>query len=159
MDILVYFPVGLLVLLVVYASSLVTYHTARSDLFEQKQKIVIITIAWLVPIIAPAFIITILNEDKPIARKPGIALLDLIFLSAVFNQNTDSGLEGSSSVDHDLSSHGGGGDQGGSRGIERLWKGWRRLSTLCQRNLAFKSRLHCWRSLLTLLVPSLMTQG
>lgn len=113
MEFLIYTFIVLLVLLVVYSAALVSYHTARSDFFEKKQKIIIIAIAWLVPLIGPAFILTVLNEDKPRVRIPGIPLLDLIFLTAVFTQNTDSSLENLSSMDNDVSNYSDGSDAGG----------------------------------------------
>ena len=86
---------------------MVTYHTARSDYFEKKQKATIIALAWLIPLVGPAFILTVLNEDKPRVRKPDIPLLDLIFLSAVFTQNTDSASDNVAESQHDISNYGG----------------------------------------------------
>jgi len=90
MEFLTYSLIIVLVVSVVYAAALVSYHTIRSDYFEKKQKIMIIVIAWLVPIIGPAFILTVLNEDKTTVRKSGIPLIDFVFLSGVFTQKESS---------------------------------------------------------------------
>lgn len=105
METFIYSLIVVLALLVVYSAALVTYHTARSDYFEKKQKIIIIAIAWFIPVIGPAFILTVLNEDKPRVRKPGIPLLDLIFLTANFTQGGDSSSE-AAVIEHDVSSYG-----------------------------------------------------
>ena len=114
MGLLINSIISIIVLLVVYSAALVTYHAVRSDYFEHKQKTVIIAIAWLIPIIGPAFILAILNQDKPRVRKPGIPLIDFIFLAAVFTQINESRNEDSHNVVHDISDFGGGDNGGGS---------------------------------------------
>ena len=108
MGLLGFLFITILLVIVIYLASLVTYHTIRSEYFEKIQKITIIFIAWLVPIVGPAFILTILNEDKEIKRRPGIPLLDYIFLSAVFVQKI-----GQSDGVIDFGDIGGGGGGGG----------------------------------------------
>lgn len=112
MALLIYILIAVIALLVVYSAALVTYHTARSAYFEKKQKIIIIAIAWFIPLIGPAFILTVLNEDKPRIRKPGIPLFDLIFLSAVFTQDANSSSESAPMSEHGVSSFGGGDGSG-----------------------------------------------
>ncbi len=102
-------------ILMIYLSSMVTYLTIRSDCFEKKQKSYIVALAWFIPVIGPAIILSVLNQDKPLVKKPGIPLLDFIFLAAVINQNSSA-----ESGSHDASSHDftnvGGGDSGGGGG-------------------------------------------
>ena len=87
MGLLSFLLITILLVIVIYLASLVTYHTIRSEYFEKIQKITIIFIAWLVPIVGPIIILAVLNEDKVIIKyRPGIPLLDYIFLSAVFVQ-------------------------------------------------------------------------
>ena len=87
MGLLGFLLITILLVIVIYLASLVTYHTIRSEYFEKIQKITIIFIAWLVPIVGPIIILAVLNEDKVIIKyRPGIPLLDYIFLSAVFVQ-------------------------------------------------------------------------
>ena len=108
MGLLSFLLITILLVIVIYLASLVTYHTIRSEYFEKIQKITIIFIAWLVPIVGPIFIFTILNEDKTIKYKLGIPLLDYIFLSAVFVQKI-----GQSDGVIDFGDIGGGGGGGG----------------------------------------------
>ncbi|MES9858594.1 MAG: hypothetical protein ABW166_18610 [Sedimenticola sp.] len=89
MDTLVTSIIFVAVVLSVYGAALVSYHTVRSDFFEKKQKIIIISIAWLVPVLGPAFILTILSQDKP-KYSTYVPLLDFLFLSAVFTQSNES---------------------------------------------------------------------
>ncbi|MAZ66154.1 MAG: hypothetical protein CMF25_03505 [Kangiellaceae bacterium] len=110
MEHLIYMFVSLLVMIVVYMAALVTYHTIRSDSFETQQKALIIALAWLIPIIGPGLIISVLSEDKPIIRKPGVPLIDFIFLSWAFTQDS-SHSDGDPSSMHDVSGFGGGNDE------------------------------------------------
>jgi hypothetical protein len=87
---------------IVYMASMVTYHTARSDYFDQKQKIIICVFSWLIPIIGPTIVLSILATEKPLISKPGIPLLQFIFLAAVIGQSQSS--SGSSS-DHEVPDH------------------------------------------------------
>ncbi len=113
MDNMMFGVVAIVFVLAVYSSALVSYHTVISDCFELKQKIAIIAIAWLVPIIGPAFILTVLSEDKPRTRKPGIHLLDIIFLTAVFTQGDNSSdFDSVESSTHEYTGFGNGGDHG-----------------------------------------------
>lgn len=109
MGLLSFLLITILLVIVIYLASLVTYHTIRSEYFEKIQKITIIFIAWLVPIVGPIIILAVLNEDKVIIKyRPGIPLLDYIFLSAVFVQEI-----GQSDGVIDFGDIGGGGGGGG----------------------------------------------
>ena len=78
---------------------------------EKIQKITIIFIAWLVPIVGPIIILAVLNEDKVIIKyRPGIPLLDYIFLSAVFVQKIG---QSDGVIDFGDIGGGGGGDSDG----------------------------------------------
>ncbi len=113
MNNLMYGLVAIVLVLAVYSSALVSYHTVLSDYFETKQKFAIIAIAWLVPIIGPAFILNVLSEDKPRKRKSGIPLLDIIFLTAVFTQgDNSSSLDSVGSSTHEYTGYGNGGGDG-----------------------------------------------
>jgi hypothetical protein len=68
-------------------SLMVSYHTAKSDYFDGKQKVMIIIISWLIPIIGPAFILSILINEKSLVKKPSIPLLHFIFLGSVINSS------------------------------------------------------------------------
>jgi Ni/Fe-hydrogenase subunit HybB-like protein len=118
METLVTTLIAFVAIFIVYLSLMVTYHTIRSDCFEKQQKSYIVALAWLVPIIGPAITLVILNQDKPMVKKPGIPLFEFIFLAAVVN-HVSSAESGSHEVSsHDLGGFGGGdgGDGGGSGG-------------------------------------------
>ncbi len=85
---------------ILYTSGFITYHMIKSAYFDRKQKVILISVAWLIPIIGPALIFSLLAEDKPIKKKGDFHLLDYIFLSAVLTQNSNensSGLDTASS--------------------------------------------------------------
>lgn len=100
-----------LIFIAVYGAAFVTYHTAQSDYFETNQKYMIIALAWLLPIIGPAIVFRVLSEDKPIKPRPGVPLLDFIFLSAVFTQEHESSVGNNEASDTSTEiTHGGGDD-------------------------------------------------
>lgn len=79
---------GLLVVLValaVYLAALVTYYTATSEFFSRKQKIIIILFSWLVPILGPAVSLAAISDELPRRRRPGMPLLEYIFLAGAFS--------------------------------------------------------------------------
>lgn len=76
--------------LVLYTSGFITYHMIKSDYFDRKQKVILIAVAWLIPVIGPALIFSLLAEDKTIKKKGDFHLLDHIFLTAVLTQNSSS---------------------------------------------------------------------
>ena len=103
-------------ILTLYLSSMVMYHTFRSDYFEKQQKWMICGVAWFLPVIGPAIILTVLNQDKPLVKKPGVPLLDFIFLTAVISQNSHAESRGHDVSSHDIDAGFGGGDTGVSGG-------------------------------------------
>ncbi|GAA5316986.1 MAG: hypothetical protein AseanaTS_21900 [Candidatus Pelagadaptatus aseana] len=75
-----------LLLLIIYMSSLVTYHTVKSDFFDAPQKKIIIFLAWIVPIIGPALIMSVLASNKPVIKYSGSRFLSYLFLAHFFNE-------------------------------------------------------------------------
>jgi hypothetical protein len=78
---------------VVYLSALVTYHAVLSEYFSDKQKAGIIAIAWLLPLLGPIFCLWALADDIAHRTRPGVPLLDFLFLSWVFARASSSGGE------------------------------------------------------------------
>jgi hypothetical protein len=68
--------------LAVYMAAFVTYHISRSELFDRKQKILIVGFAWIVPIVGPAIVVAAFNEEIGRRKKGGVPLLEYLFLSA-----------------------------------------------------------------------------
>ena len=94
MELVVYTLVFLFVFLVVYMALFISYHVVRSEYFSKKQKTAIIAIAWVVPVLGPAFILRVLLDDKAIERKHGVPLFDFIFLTAVLTNSSQSNESG-----------------------------------------------------------------
>ena len=101
--------IALLCFLVVYAAAFATYHVSQSELFESHQLYAIYAIAWLVPFIGPAIIISIVWPDIRARRKPGIPLLGYLFLASTQSESEDS-LRGSETGGNHSGSNIGGSD-------------------------------------------------
>ena len=104
METVLYMAIGIFLLIAsVYFAAFVTYYICLSDMFETNQKAMIICIAWLIPILGPGFIYTVIKDElKLLSKKRGIPLLSYIFLASVFKpQNTDSAhdLDSASKID------------------------------------------------------------
>ena len=80
---LAYIAVAVFSIVVLYLSAFVTYHIVRSDSYDQKQKFWIVLLSWLVPVIWPTICIRFLSDDASLQKKPGVPLLEFIFLSGI----------------------------------------------------------------------------
>ena len=47
-------------------------------------------LSWLIPIIGPAIVLSILASEKPLIKKPGIPMLQFIFLASVIGQSQNN---------------------------------------------------------------------
>lgn len=88
--------IAAILILVAYLSVLVSYHTMRSEYFGTKQKLAILIIAWVIPVIGPAIILSVLLQDNPLPKKPGIPLLNFIFLTWAFSKSSEADAPSSS---------------------------------------------------------------
>jgi len=95
--------ITILCCLAVYTGIFITYHVVKSDFFDKKQKVILISVAWLLPIIGAGLIFSLLAEDKPIKKRSSFHLLDYIFLTAVLTQNSNS-FDSGSPANYDQSS-------------------------------------------------------
>ena len=94
MDFLAYSLVAMVIAVHVYGAALVTYHVAPAVEFESRQKVAIMALAWLLPILGTAICIGALRGEMPRRQRSGFPLLDYIFLAAVVSSagNHDSGI-------------------------------------------------------------------
>lgn len=91
--------VGILCFFVLYLSMFATYHVAKSDLFDRKQLSIICALIWLIPVLGPVIILSIIWPDIKCANKSTIPLLGYIFLASVLSSNSETrSSEGSGSI-------------------------------------------------------------
>ena len=104
MNFLAYSLVAAVVALHVYGAALVTYHVAPAVEFEPGQKVAIMALAWLLPILGTAICIGALRGEMPRRQRSGFPLLDYIFLAAVVSSagNHDSGVSRDNSDTNDV---------------------------------------------------------
>ena len=92
-SVLVVVLVGVLAALAIYMAAFVTYHISLSEMFDRRQKILIVGFVWIVPLVGPALIVAALSEDMGKRKKGRVPLLEYLFLSATLGAmrgaNTD----------------------------------------------------------------------
>ena len=76
--------------LAIYTAAFATYYVAQSELFERHQQYAIYAIAWLLPIIGPAIIISIVWPEIRATRKSGIPLIGYLFLAYVISESEET---------------------------------------------------------------------
>jgi hypothetical protein len=67
-----------------------TYHVAKSDLFDRTQLYVIFTLIWLIPILGPLVILSIIWQDIKCINKSKIPILGYLFLASVLSSNSET---------------------------------------------------------------------
>ncbi|GGX72439.1 hypothetical protein GCM10007392_44870 [Saccharospirillum salsuginis] len=80
LDLTIYGAIGLLSAIYLYGASYISYCIAKSAMFDNWQKVIIIAMSWLIPIIGPAFIYRLLEDeiaDTNIAKPPLVTYLYL----------------------------------------------------------------------------------
>jgi hypothetical protein len=91
METLIYLLLLLLVIWHIYGAAITSWHIARSDFFEPRQKQAQYLIAWLIPLLGTAFILRMLGPEVR-TRRPGWSLLEPIIL-------TSFGISASNAID------------------------------------------------------------
>jgi len=66
--------ITILCCLAVYAGIFITDHVVKSDFFDKKQKVILIIVAWLLPILGADLIFSLLAEDKPVKKRSSFYL-------------------------------------------------------------------------------------
>lgn len=74
--------VGVIVVVYLYGAVYISYCVVRSAMFESWQKIIIVLVSWLLPIVGPAFIYRLLEDEISSTRLTRLPLVPFIFLSS-----------------------------------------------------------------------------
>jgi len=82
--------VGIACFFIVYLSMFATYHVAKSDLFDRTQLYVIFTLIWLIPIVGPVVILSIIWQDIKCTNRSKIPMLGYLFLASVLSSNSET---------------------------------------------------------------------
>lgn len=101
--------IGFFIAMYLYGTVYITYCIFRSSMFERWQKIVIVTISWLLPIVGPAFIYRLLEEEISSIKLVRFPFVTYIFLSS---DATWAYGKGNHNEPHSASSDSGGGESG-----------------------------------------------